>query len=349
MAWMLQFSLSSPLILEGDSFRGYRNRLLAVDDWQGARVIRFKTIPGYRDSLIVKIFNYLWFLVYGSFVALFLPWSFDEVFVFQTGPLTMAVPAIAYAKLHHRPLRIWTQDVWPDTVYAYGFKKNVFLSIPLEFFVRWVYRSVETIFITCTEFSKSLSHYTSKQLIYAPSWPMVIYQFVERPQLNEIPRFVFAGNVGKVQNLENLVRGFAIAWRRNPRVGALRIVGDGSAWEFIAALVKREGAPVEMPGQKTPAEMQGEYQDADYLVLSLASHEIFRRTLPAKFAIYLSVGKPIFCVAKGVCAALVRKHELGFIADPDVPERIARAFEAASFFQVVLTFIAISLGMSKIF
>jgi glycosyltransferase involved in cell wall biosynthesis len=319
-----------PSYPRGRLYRGYRNRLLAINNWRGARVIRLKTIPGYRDSLITKIFNYLWFLFYGSLVAILLPWSFDEVFVFQTGPLTMAVPAIAYAKLHHRPIRIWTQDVWPDTVYAYGFRRQAFITVPLEAFVRWVYRSVKTIFVTCTEFSKSLSKSTTKPLVYAPSWPMIVYSMAERPEKNALPHFVFAGNVGKVQNLENLIRGFAIARRKNSNVGVLRIVGDGSAYNSVASLAKQEGISVEMPGRKTPTEMESEYINADYLVLSLSSQEIFERTLPAKFSMYLSVGKPIVCAAKGVCASLVKEYELGFIANPDSPEEIARAFEAAS-------------------
>lgn len=319
-----------PSYPRGRVFKGYKNQLISLEGWKGARIVRFKTIPGYRDSLAIKLFNYLWFALYGSLVACLLPWRFDEVFIFQTGPLSMAVPAIAYARLHHRPVRIWTQDVWPDTVYAYGFDRGPFLRIPLEAFVRWVYRSVNIVFITCTEFSKSLSRFTSRPLVYAPSWPMSPYSPGHIPPKNEVPLFVFAGNTGKVQNLENLVRGFASAWRRNPRIGVLRIVGDGSAWNALEALVRSEGVPVELPGRKSAGEMQGEYERADYLVLSLASQEIFTRTLPAKFSMYLSVGKPILCAASGVCAKLVREHDLGFVADPDEVESIAEAFALAS-------------------
>jgi len=318
-----------PSYPRGRVFKGYKNKLVSIDGWHGARVVRFKTIPGYRDSLVIKLFNYLWFALYGSIVAVLLPWRFDDVFIFQTGPLSMSVPAIAYAKLHHRPVRIWTQDVWPDSVYAYGFGQGPFLRIPLEAFVRWVYRAVEVVFMTCTEFSKSLVRFTSKPLVYAPSWPMVPYVSGNTRPANELPVFLFAGNTGKVQNLENLIKGFAIAWRRNPQIGILRIVGDGSAWKSLESLIKTEAVPVQLPGRKSTAEMQKEYEQADFLVLSLASNEIFRRTLPAKFSMYLSVGKPILCAASGVCANLVGEHALGFIADPDEIGSIAEAFALA--------------------
>jgi glycosyltransferase involved in cell wall biosynthesis len=323
-----------PSYPRGRLFPGYKNRIFSKDIWNGARIIRFKTILGYRDHLIFKLFNYLWFAVYGSILAFLLPWSFDKVFIFQTGPLTMAMPAIVYAKIHKKPITIWTQDVWPDSVYAYGFRRWTFLSILLETFVRFVYRSTDHILISCKAFTASLSRFTKKPLIYAPSWPLTKYKSNDLEYIDKIPLFVFAGNIGKVQNLENIVHGFAIAWRRNPNIGVLRLIGDGSAWNTIYQTIIQEGAPVQMPGQKNTSEMEDEYNRAKYLVLSLASKEIFERTLPAKFAMYLAVGKPILCAAKGVCASFVHDHKLGVVADPDSPEEIAHAFECLSAFNM---------------
>ena len=60
-----------------------------------------------------------------------------------------------------------------------------------------------------------------------------------------------ASNIGKVQNLENVIRGFALAAKFNDRI-KLNIIGDGSNLEDLKNIVKEEDiANVHFWGQKT--------------------------------------------------------------------------------------------------
>jgi glycosyltransferase involved in cell wall biosynthesis len=47
------------------------------------------------------------------------------------------------------------------------------------------------------------------------------------------------GNIGKVQNLENVIRGFALAAKSHDRI-RLNIIGDGSNLEALKKIVKEE-------------------------------------------------------------------------------------------------------------
>ncbi len=318
-----------PSYPKGMIFNGYKNRMHSREVWNGVKILRFKTILGYRESLFCKLFNYLWFVVCGSFNALFLLPPFDSVLIYQTGPLTMAVPGILAAKVRRKPIAIWTQDVWPDSVYAYGIQKTRMLSWFLDAFVRWVYRSVDAIMISCRGFKEILENYSDKPLIYAPNWPMTPYEAGhETPGRVGIPIFLFAGNIGKVQNLENVIRGFARAFKQDPELGRLRIVGDGSALESLQKLASDLGVPVEFPGRKSASDMGEEYDRAQFLILPLADKPVFRLTVPAKFQMYLSVGKPILCAAAGEVARQVRESVLGVVSDPNDPADIARGFLA---------------------
>ena len=68
----------------------------------------------------------------GSLVSLKIGKKYDYIFGFQVGPLTAMVPAIILKQFYKKPVTLWIQDIWPDSVYAYGFKKTKILEKRLE-------------------------------------------------------------------------------------------------------------------------------------------------------------------------------------------------------------------------
>ena len=46
------------------------------------------------------------------------------IFIHNTGPLTFAVPGKIANSIYKKYTTIWTMDVWPDAVYAYGLAKS---------------------------------------------------------------------------------------------------------------------------------------------------------------------------------------------------------------------------------
>lgn len=106
-------------------YEGYVNRLFQTTrEFHDIPVHRVRTVLGYNTSLVRKILNYLSFACLTSLWALVNGWRYDRVFIYHTGPLTMATAALVLRFLCRKPTMIWTQDVWPDTVYAYGFKQT---------------------------------------------------------------------------------------------------------------------------------------------------------------------------------------------------------------------------------
>jgi glycosyltransferase involved in cell wall biosynthesis len=199
----------------------------------------------------------------------------------------------------------------------------------LDSFVRWVYHSVDAVLVSCRGFRSILKKYSHAKIVYAPNWPLTPYvPGTDAGKRKEAPVFLFAGNVGKVQNLENVLIGYAAAFRENPGLGILRIVGDGSSLESLRLQSAAIGGRIEFPGRIPASEIGVEYDRADFLVLSLANQPVFRLTVPSKFQMYLTVGKPILCAAVGEVADMVRQRNLGIVADPDDPADIARAFLA---------------------
>ena len=112
----------------GRVYDGYKNSDYCVEEWEGSIIYRFRVIEGYKESSFKKILNYLYFVYKGKKIVKNMTAKYDLVLVSQTGPLTVTLPAMAYAKKNGSKLMIWTQDIWPDAVYSYGFKKNIVLD-----------------------------------------------------------------------------------------------------------------------------------------------------------------------------------------------------------------------------
>lgn len=132
-------------------FKGYPNRhSLRLEN--GVRVRRFRTVFGYKKSLARKILNYAAFMLRASWYGLFEIPRHDAVFVYHTGPLTQALPLAMAKFLFKKQTFIWTQDVWPDTVFAYGFPNRGAFAVLLKAFVRFIYASCDRVCVSSEGF-----------------------------------------------------------------------------------------------------------------------------------------------------------------------------------------------------
>jgi glycosyltransferase involved in cell wall biosynthesis len=312
----------------GKVFKGYSHKLFQSETWKGIRIRRIFTVTGYRDSLFFKLLNYLSFAVTGSVAALLLGRKYDRVFVYQTGPLTQAIPAVLLRKLFGIPLVIWVQDVWPDMVYAYGFKKTRLMRLFLDALVGFIYRNCDRIAVSCAGFAKSIEPYVpGKAMPHFPNWPTVM-PGAEVPafKLSDKFNFTFAGNVGKFQNLENVMRGFGLASAQNPDI-QLNIVGDGSDLRRLKDIAARDNIKgVVFWGRKKQEEMPAYFNASDVMIVSLCSQPVLELTVPAKFQAYLAFSKPVFAVMGGEVAGVVKASNTGFAVPPDDLAAIAAGF-----------------------
>lgn len=316
-------------------FKGYKNRPYQTMEWNGIKIHRIYSLLGYKKNVSWKVANYLFFAIYASVIGLFVGRKFQNVYVYHIGPLTQALPALLLKKLFRKNLFVWTLDIWPDSVFAYGFRKNRFSSFLLGQFVSLIYRNCKAIFISCKGFREKIEKYAPEaKIVFTPQWAPADLDFENvrpNPDLPEGINFTFAGNIGKVQNLENVIMGFS-KMDLNGAVGKdihLNIIGDGSNFENLQQMVKDLSIPnVHFRGRRPLTEMPAWFEGSDALVISLADQPIFTLTVPAKFQAYLAAGKPIICIMKGEVARMVSEYAIGLTADPENLDEIRRVFES---------------------
>lgn len=313
----------------GRVYAGYKNKLYQTTYFNTVKVHRIPVCQGYSKSVFIKVLNYFTFVFWSCWVVLLIGRHFDRVFIYQTGPLTLATAGIFLKKWYKAKVIIWTQDLWPETVYAYGFKKTKLLHACLNRFVRWIYKNSDEILVSCEGFGKRLLRYVpEKEIRFVPNWSLVEYN--PQAAVASLPgkfNFTFAGNIGKVQNLENVLQGFSLFATHHPEVW-FNLIGDGSHLEYLKYWVLRHHIPrVNFIGRIPLEQMSGYYSASDVLVVSLKDVPVYELTVPSKVQAYLVTGKPVYAVLKGETKALVERYGVGYTADPGDIQTIADGFE----------------------
>lgn len=119
----------NPTYPKGQIFENYKNKWFSKETYEGMTVYKVKAITGYKTSLFKKLLKYFSFMILGSIVSLKIGKRYDYVFGFDVGALTGMVPAVVVRQFYKKPVTLWIQDIWPDSVYAYGFKKTKIFEV----------------------------------------------------------------------------------------------------------------------------------------------------------------------------------------------------------------------------
>tara|TARA_B110000008_G_scaffold73307_1_gene74439 strand:- start:441 stop:1643 length:1203 start_codon:yes stop_codon:yes gene_type:complete len=307
-----------PTYPESNIFNGYKNKFYQKEVWSGINIYRVKAVKGYKTSLIKKLIKYFWFMLSGTIMALFLGKKYNYVLGYNAGPLTAMLPAVFICKLFKRSTTLWVQDVWPDSVYAYGFKKTKVRSFFLNKFVKFIYHNIDKIAVSCEGFETILKPYVKRNITfhYLPNWAIDLDMNLKPLKLNqgEKIQFTFAGNIGKVQNLENIIQSFSKLSSEYSNKAQLNIIGDGSELERLKRLNKNNN--VIFYGRKPRSEMMKYYKASNFLIVSLINEPIFSVTVPAKLQTYIAAKRPILAIINGDAANIVKDNNLGFVANP---------------------------------
>ena len=306
-------------------FQGYKNKLFQTTcEYKNIPVHRVRTVLGYNTGgARQKIINYINFAFLTSLWALFNGWKYKRVFVYHTGPLSMASAALILHFIWWKKCIIWTQDVWPDTVYSYGIRKTWYMEIFLNSIVRILYWPFSLITVSCPKFSEIIKKYSKKEIIFLPQWATNITPVPDRvPDGRRI--FTYAGNIGSVQNLEMVVDAFG---ELRPQNAVLKIIGDGVFLNRLKDKIKDNGYEnVVLTGRRPLSEMPQHFSESDVLIISLKPE--FDLTIPAKFQAYIAAGRPLLGIIRGDTASFIEEYHLGLTADPSDKNSIMKAFDS---------------------
>lgn len=307
---------------DGAVFPAFQRDPAAYSSYAGAAIVRVPLVPRGRSSVCL-VLNYLSF----AFAAAVLgPWrlrgrAFDAIFVFQTSPVTAALPALLLRRLRRAPVLLWILDLWPETLAAVGMVRSRRLLAVFGGLVSFIYRRCDRILVQSRAFMQSVERHGGLRegVRYFPGWAEPIFHGSLRdvrpaPEVEPFANtfnVLFAGNIGEGQDFPAVLDAVA-ALDDRPSVRFL-VVGDGRAASALRADIERRGLGerIVLLGRHALERMPSFFCAADALLLSLKRDPVFSLTIPGKLQSYLGAGIPIVAMIDGEGARIVEEARAG--------------------------------------
>lgn len=311
---------------EGKILKEYRAKREELVN--GVHVVRCNQV-GRGKNAIRLILNYFSFPFFATLKAKKLKGDYDVVLINQLSPVMMAWPGLKYAKKHRKKTCLYCYDLWPASLAAGGIKKRSLVYKIFRKISKNIYDKTDHICVT----SKSFIDYFREEHQVPDSKLTYIPQYCEDLFADVIPRtndgtfnFVFAGNVGKMQSVETIIKAAELL-QDDSRI-RIHIVGEGRDLANCRKLTEEMGIKnIVFYGRRPIEEMPKFYSMADAMIVTLAKDELVSKTLPGKVQSYMAAGKPIIGAADGETGLIVDDAKCGICCESENPEKLAAAIK----------------------
>lgn len=309
----------------------YRSRKLRSEVYQGVKIERTWIIER-GSNLLGMALNYVSFGINASIKVFFLKNRYDLIFVFQTSPISMALPAIVAKYKQKIPMVIHCLDQWPISVTTGPIPEKSLLYRALFHFSRWIYSQADLITLSSQSFKEYfkliLNLPDSKGLLYWPSYAEDLYAIKEH-ESNKFFDLVFAGNIGPAQNVEMIIE--AANSLKDYTSIRFHIVGDGLSLERCKILVNDyKLSNIIFHGSYPVDQMPRFYHLADAFLITMVDHYVINNTLPAKLQSYLLAGKPILAAINGEVRRVVEEAQAGLVVSSNDLDGFVESIRFAS-------------------
>lgn len=297
----------------GDIYKGYEHGHKKDEVINGVRVHRCFTI-GRKGGTVKRFLNYYSYAISSSLFTLLMKERFDVVFVNQLSPIMMAYAGIVYQKIHHKKLVLYCLDLWPASLCAGGVQDGSLVYKVFHKISANIYRKADTILITSNMFKDYLQSelgISKKKIHYLPQYAEQLFEpkkCAKNP--DEWIDLMFAGNIGKIQNVEIILK--AAAALRDKKI-RFHIVGDGTDVDRLKALKEKHKLNNVIFHGRQPLEKMPEfYSMADAMLVTLEADPVLSLTLPGKVQTYMAAGKPIIGSINGETKHVISNAKCGF-------------------------------------
>lgn len=324
---------------EGKVYPGYRQRWCEDSMAGGVTVRRVPLYTSHDSSSVRRAANYLSFAATSSMAAARYLAQADALYIYHP-PATAFTAAALLRLLRQIPALLHVQDVWPESVttsaMAPGGPAGRYLHHALGLTMHRVYEASAAIVVIAPGMRDLVVTRGA-----APDKVHTVLNWADeavfRPRrTTEDGRraigyrgrctVMYAGNIGLFQNIEGAIRAAAATDCID-----LVLVGSGLTKEPARTLAAELAAEnVRFLEPRPPAEVAVLQAAADFQLVSLRDLPVLRGTIPSKLQTALCSGSPVIVAARGDCADLVDRHNVGLTCRPEDPPALSTAFLRAA-------------------
>lgn len=307
---------SLPNYPNGDFYKGYGLFDSISSDFHGAHIYRTPVIPR-KQNTINLVLNYISFPLIARIKAIRICKEFqpDVMLGFQLSPIWSMLPATLLKRRYDIPLVLWCLDLWPQSFFSNFSYRNRLVDSFIKRSSENIYKTADYIAVTTKSFITDLASVTnnsSDEFCFLPNWAEEFFTLLhkgsfrfEKGSMN----VVFAGNIGESQGLEMLLKA------------AEESVNDGIYWHIFGSgrhegklrleAERRSIKNLLFHGRVDSRKLPEIYNASDALLLTLKPGQGYSKTMPGKFAGYLTSGTPIISNIEGEVKSIIESNGLG--------------------------------------
>lgn len=305
---------------KGVVFDGYENEEKVKDrereyfEKTGVRVIHVEQVPRGKNPISL-IRNYISFARNSRKSVRILEKDFDVVLGYQLSPITSMYAALEYKKQTGAPVMYYTLDLWPVSAEAMLKSKKNPAYHWVKRISRKLYLGADRVVVTSRPFIDYLQKeigYPVERMSYLPQHAnMGMIDDDLSAEDNGVADFMFAGNLGKGQRLDVIIKAAKILGNRKDYM--IHLVGDGRMRGELEKMVKEYGLQdnVIFYGNQKREDMPRFYKMADALLITLRGNNEVGDTMPGKLQMYMTTGKPIFGAINGAANEVIKEARCG--------------------------------------
>lgn len=307
----------------GEVFDGYENKL--EEDYFGVKIHRTHTRPRHTGS--INLFrNYISFMIQARRRIRQLEGKFDIVFCYMPSPVFQLSPSIYAKKKYGAKLVCMCCDQWPESLKARGLNGGPVFDVIGKYCSK-VFNACDHIVNVAPSFI-DYNHHVNHVPVDKMSWCVQHSEdsfpggaAVKQENLDTVD-LMFAGNIGKVQNVEDIILAYDELKYPDLRI---HIFGDGSSFDDCRKLVEERNLSenVILYGRISAAELAEHYKEMDACLLTLSGKTAIGNTIPAKLPGYLSAGKTVIAAIAGDSRIIIEESGCGIYTDPDDYKKLA--------------------------
>ena len=308
---------------QGKYHKGYSLFKKRYEILNGVKVIRVPHIPRGKGKAMRMITHYassiFFFFFYALYQALF--HKYDSIFIHNTSPAFICLPAVLIKKIRKTPIDHWILDMWPESLAAGGIHNDKTYAA-IEKMMGMIYRNSDIIHVSSMGFESLLIEkgVPKEKIEYLPNFCEDTSANIELKPIQKLPNgfiIMFAGNIGEAQNMENVLKSALLLKEYNDIHFVL--VGGGRKKTWIEKFIKENGLcnTVHLMGRWPIDTMSAFFAKADVMLVSLKDEIAFNLVLPAKVQAYMVNKKPILGMLNGEGQKIIKEADCGWCVNSD--------------------------------
>lgn len=295
------------------------------ENYKGIEITRLPIIERGKNNKFKLVLNYASFPFSGYFWNLFNRIDADAVFIYESSPMSQALPGVWHAKKQNIPCYIYVTDLWPENVEVVGNISNQLVLNQVGKMVDYIYAGCDRIFTPTQAFIEKIAArgVPEEKIEYWPQYAENCYHPMDKKEItidtipqDDILNLTFAGNIGYAQGLE-LLPQVASKLKENNKSVRFNLIGDGRYKEELIAHIKiRDVMDYFNFIERQPPEKIKKYMAlSDASLVLLSNHELFELYIPAKVQSSLACGTPIVGSISGETKRIIDEAEIGYCSE----------------------------------